>query len=286
MNPRRRDMQMESGEGRQGRGGWIMKRTWSCWALVGVLVAFGLTYSSVGYAQQVIINEIHYNPLDPTPDPDGTEDAQEFVELHNPGTTAVNIGGWKLSGYSAAGYTFPANTMIAAGGYIVVAHYADQLLAATGYSTPYDWPDGDALSNGGEPVTLLNASSRRGGWAGVRRRCPVAALPGRLGTLARAEEPRAGQQRRRRRGARPSAPMGPRALATARTVRRRRSPPRIPPNGAVVPTLTQIAVTFNESVTDVSADDLTVNGVPASELHGQRRRPVRLHRHGPARSRS
>ena len=47
----------------------------------------------------VVINEVHYHPV--------TEnDGEEFVELYNRGTNAVNLEGWRLAG--GISYTFPA----------------------------------------------------------------------------------------------------------------------------------------------------------------------------------
>ena len=48
-----------------------------------LLIAF-LPRANAAGDSVVVVNEIHYNPLDP---------ALEFVELHNPGAAAVNIGG-------------------------------------------------------------------------------------------------------------------------------------------------------------------------------------------------
>lgn len=51
-------------------------------------------------------------------DPQATGDAGEYVELHNYGSSDVDISGWRLKDASAsAGYTFPIGTVLAAGGY-------------------------------------------------------------------------------------------------------------------------------------------------------------------------
>ena len=46
----------------------------------------------------VIINEIHFNSLEST-------SFEEFIELHNPGDTAIDVSGWTLS--DAITFTFP-----------------------------------------------------------------------------------------------------------------------------------------------------------------------------------
>ena len=66
----------------------------------------------------VVINEIMYDPV--------TGDANdEFVELHNRGASAVNLGNWRLT--SGIDFVFPTNTVIPAGGYLVIAKNAAHL---------------------------------------------------------------------------------------------------------------------------------------------------------------
>jgi len=71
----------------------------------------------------VVINEMHYNP-------DLSTDAVEFIELHNAGDEAVALEGWRFS--EGIEYTFPAGTMLPAGGYVVVAENPAELLAKYG----------------------------------------------------------------------------------------------------------------------------------------------------------
>ncbi len=95
----------------------------------------------------VVINELHY-------DPPGNA-RTEFVELHNPGTTPVNISGWRFS--RGVGFTFPPGSTIAAGGFVVVAMDPAVFQAEYGF-TPYG-PFTGALAGEGETVELVNASS-------------------------------------------------------------------------------------------------------------------------------
>ena len=53
----------------------------------------------------VVINEIFYHA------PDDLEELQ-FIEVHNTGDQAVDLGGWKFT--KGVNYAFPANTSIAA----------------------------------------------------------------------------------------------------------------------------------------------------------------------------
>ncbi|MCX8157225.1 MAG: lamin tail domain-containing protein [Verrucomicrobiae bacterium] len=68
----------------------------------------------------VVINEIMYHPL-------SENDDDQYVELHNPGQAAVNLGGWQF--VDGIRYTFPPDTLIPAGGYLVVARNRTNLLA-------------------------------------------------------------------------------------------------------------------------------------------------------------
>jgi len=69
----------------------------------------------------VVINEIMYHPL-------GNSNDYEYVELHNRGGTAVNVGFWQFT--DGISFTFPSNTWIPAGGYLVVAEEPALLIAA------------------------------------------------------------------------------------------------------------------------------------------------------------
>src|SRR5439155_17558648 len=61
---------------------------------------------------EVVINELMYHPLSDVAD-------DQYVELYNPGAGAVNLAGWQLR--EAISFTFPSNTVIGAGDYLVVA---------------------------------------------------------------------------------------------------------------------------------------------------------------------
>lgn len=66
----------------------------------------------------IVINELMYHPL-------SGDDNDQYVELYNRSTNTVNLGGWELA--DAVKFTFPANTLLAPGGYLVVARDAAQL---------------------------------------------------------------------------------------------------------------------------------------------------------------
>lgn len=95
----------------------------------------------------VVINELMYSPIS------GNADDQ-YVELHNRGSSNVDVSGWSF--VSGVDFAFPSNTVIAAGGYLVVAKNAAHLMT--------DYPVlnaanclgnfGGQLAGGGERIAL------------------------------------------------------------------------------------------------------------------------------------
>ncbi|MBI1177017.1 hypothetical protein GC207_06210 [bacterium] len=67
---------------------------------------------------QVVINEVMYSPV-------SRNDDDEYIELFNRGTGDVDISGWRLT--SGVTFTFPTNTIIGAGQYLVIARNAAHL---------------------------------------------------------------------------------------------------------------------------------------------------------------
>ncbi len=105
------------------------------------------TANAVEVSDAVVINEIHYDP------PDGSTPG-EFIELYNPGASAVNLSGWTLD--DGVQYTFPANTSIAGGGFLVIAQDPATAFSLYGVNALGPWVgklDGDgervALRDGG-----------------------------------------------------------------------------------------------------------------------------------------
>ena len=99
-----------------------------------------------------VINEIHYHPADdatlgPLP--------LEFIELHNPGDTTVDLSNWKLA--NGITFTFPAATSLAPGGYLVVAQ--DPAILLSKYSVTALGPWVGKLSNSGDTIELRDATN-------------------------------------------------------------------------------------------------------------------------------
>src|SRR4030095_393117 len=109
---------------------------------VGALLAF----PAVG--RQIVINEVMFHP--PPNQPEDT--ALEWIELHNIGTNAVNLRGWRFS--KGIDYTVTTDTVIAPGGYLVVAADTDAFqLRYPGVNNVIGGWNG-TLANGGEEIEL------------------------------------------------------------------------------------------------------------------------------------
>ncbi|MGI9244205.1 MAG: LamG-like jellyroll fold domain-containing protein, partial [Verrucomicrobiales bacterium] len=98
-------------------------------------------------SDQIVINEIHYNPPE-------NPVRQEFVELHNPSGSAADLSGWRLT--SAVQFVFPAGTSIPAGGYLVIAEDPPTLLDTL--SATAIGPFQGSLNSDGEVVRLRDAN--------------------------------------------------------------------------------------------------------------------------------
>ncbi|MCG3198937.1 MAG: hypothetical protein GHCLOJNM_03444 [bacterium] len=95
---------------------------------------------------RVVLNEIHYEPEE-------NIDPEEFIELHNPDLTEVNLSGWRFT--DAIDYQFPAGTVLEGGGYLVVAEDPAFFQSRFGFLPlgPYS----GSLSNEGERVELSDS---------------------------------------------------------------------------------------------------------------------------------
>ena len=128
-----------------------------------VAVLFLLCSVGVGRAGQVVINEIHYHPVEEASfDADGhplldlSDDVHEFVEIYNPGNEPVFLDGWRLE--SGVQFTFPSGTTLPARGYLVIAAQPQQLVAVREYALTMDQvlgPYSGRLGNGGGETVRL-----------------------------------------------------------------------------------------------------------------------------------
>ena len=138
---------------------------------LSLLLTATLLLSAVASAQ-VVINEIQYHPVEhPHFDAAGNQtyadtglpsdtssDVHEFIELRNAGALPVDLSGWKLAG--GIGYTFPAGTTIAAGGYLVIALNPARIASVYGLvPATVLGPYTGTLSNNGDTVRLEDAGA-------------------------------------------------------------------------------------------------------------------------------
>jgi len=122
-----------------------MSRTTQLIALLVFLAAAGSRADT-----SVVFNEIMYHPWT-------NEPTMEWVELYNQMAVDVDVSGWALDG--GVTYSFPSNTIVRGGGFLVVAVSPGTLMAVTG-STNVVGPFVGRLSNSGETLQLRNNSGR------------------------------------------------------------------------------------------------------------------------------
>lgn len=95
----------------------------------------------------VVIHEILYHPI-------GDDSDLEFIELHNPSDTTVDLTGWRL--VDGVSFQFPSGARILPRDFVVVARNANRLLAAYAGLRP-EVTLGNfqgQLANGGEHIAL------------------------------------------------------------------------------------------------------------------------------------
>jgi len=95
----------------------------------------------------VVINEIMFNPI-------SRDNDDEFIELYNRGTNAVDLSKWRLRG--GITYTFPNNTILSPNSYLIVADDAARLMtnypALSSANTLGNFSGN--LGNGGDRISL------------------------------------------------------------------------------------------------------------------------------------
>jgi hypothetical protein len=112
---------------------------------LGLALLFGAAVAQNAGAR-VVINEVMYHA------PDDLEDL-EYVELHNSGAEAVDIGGWSLA--KGVKVKFPAGAKIALKEFVVVARNADRLREHFSIAPAAVFTQ--KLKNDGERIELVDA---------------------------------------------------------------------------------------------------------------------------------
>ncbi len=108
---------------------------------------------------RLVINEIHYHPFGSDSDRPIGDDGEvaEFLELRNPSSSALDVGGWRLS--EGVEYEFPPQSVIPPGGFVVLARDPESLRDS--FELPPDVVVAKyegRLSNRGERLTVVDAS--------------------------------------------------------------------------------------------------------------------------------
>ncbi|MEO8352992.1 MAG: lamin tail domain-containing protein, partial [Chthoniobacteraceae bacterium] len=112
--------------------------------LRAVALALALTFSAARAADTTtVFNEVMYHPA-------GVSGA-EWIELHNQMAVDMDLSGWEITG--GVNFTFPTDTTIAAGGYLVVS---SDTAAVPGSVGPWT----GSLDNSGETIRLKNLIGR------------------------------------------------------------------------------------------------------------------------------
>lgn len=106
--------------------------------------------NSFSLQHDIVIHEICYNP----PDVSLASPDKQWLELRNRGAAPVDLGGWSFG--SGITFSFPAPTVIAPGGYLVVAKLPGSFTAEPGATVLGPWSG--SLAGGGEKITLLDAA--------------------------------------------------------------------------------------------------------------------------------
>lgn len=125
--------------------------------LMMILTLYGsecepLPEEPVASSGSLVITEIMYNPASEQ----GNDSDFEFLELHNPDTVDVAVGGWKLM--NAVAFTFDDSVVVPAGGFVAVVRNLeamDTLIPSEAIAV--QWNSGESLNNTGETIELWRA---------------------------------------------------------------------------------------------------------------------------------
>jgi len=122
----------------------------------GTRADMGAKYFS-GLSQPIIINEIHYNPVE------GAE--REFIELYNSGVELINISNYEIRG--AIEYTFPQGTEIGSREIILITKNSSsynnlvvQVFEWGEESLPNMWGNLSLFNTDGEEIDFVSYSDR------------------------------------------------------------------------------------------------------------------------------
>src|SRR5215475_8044279 len=137
----------------------------SPFSLSSLILAAFLLFSSSSVFAGVVINEIMYHPA-------SGNVLESYVELRNTDNVATNISGWRFT--KGIQFTFPTNTTLTAGAYLVVAAdrtaFTNKYPAVPNFVAGFTGPIGHDLRLENATGSVINEVqfSDDGDWA-VRR---------------------------------------------------------------------------------------------------------------------
>ena len=106
----------------------------------------------------LVISEINYHPYNPTRveelEVSADRDDFEFIELFNAGTSAIDLTGVRFE--SGINFTFPDNTILAAGKYLLLVRDREAFEARYGASDVQTYEYTGRLSNDGEQLSVID----------------------------------------------------------------------------------------------------------------------------------
>jgi hypothetical protein len=112
----------------------------------------GTAYQTCG--DDIVFSEINYNSAD-------NADAGDWVELYNPGNSAVNLSGWKFSDSDDQHlFPIPQGTMLNGGDYLVLYGDKNKFESLFPLVTNKKGPFNFGLSGSGEPLRLFDNSGK------------------------------------------------------------------------------------------------------------------------------
>ncbi|MBN2746697.1 MAG: lamin tail domain-containing protein, partial [Bacteroidales bacterium] len=97
----------------------------------------------------LIFTEIMYNDL-------SESDSLEYFEIFNKGTANADISGYQVS--DGIEYTFPQNTIMTPGSYLVIAKDSALVNSVFGITGTHQWTSG-GLKNSGEAIEIVNTNA-------------------------------------------------------------------------------------------------------------------------------
>ncbi len=119
----------------------------SSFRLTGLLIGLGTLLTTCPMLRAVdsavVFNEVMYHPSDTS--------GVEWIELYNQMAVNMDLSGWRITG--GVNFTFPVNTVLPSGGYLVIAGPAGSMRQTLG-------PWTGKLDNSGEAIELKNLSGR------------------------------------------------------------------------------------------------------------------------------